>query len=517
MTEAARRARFGVAGRLTVWLVASGAAAFTIFGYWNLRLHRQASEALVFESADRLSDLIRRSTRYQMLQNDRQALQQMIRDIGSEQGIRTVRIVNAAGQVSFSSDAGEVHRRVPTLAEGSRIFTNPSGQRVLALSRRIENQESCSTAACHAHPPDQKVLGMIDTHLSLAGVDERLAREQSLQRAFTVIVVLLISVISATFVWAVVYRPVKELIQGTRRVAGGELAYRLPVRSNDELGELAASFNSMTADLAAAHVEITSWAHSLEERAERKSRELERAHAVLATSEKMAAIGKLAATVAHEVNNPLFGILTYARLGLKELEKTDFNGGARSHVIDQLRIIERESKRCGGIIKNLLTFSRQSPGKREPADINILVDRALVLIRHQLELSSIELVNHRDKAALQVICDAGQIQQVVLALLVNATEAMPNGGRLEVSTQSADAGSRVEVRVKDNGSGIPADVLPHIFEPFFTTKEDQQRNGLGLAVAWNIVEQHGGTIRVRSTGREGTEFTVTLPAGEQRS
>jgi len=231
---------------------------------------------------------------------------------------------------------------------------------------------------------------------------------------------------------------------------------------------------------------------------------------MMLSSEKMASIGKLAATVAHEINNPLFGILTYARLVSRELAKHDVP--KRDELTEQLQTIERESKRCGELVKNLLTFSRQQPSHREPNDLNTVVHRAVLLVKHKLEMQNIELAERLSDRLPPVNCDANQIQQVILVLLVNASEAMPNGGSLAVVTEFDTRTDEGVVRVKDTGSGIPADVLPRIFDPFFTTKEDQNRTGLGLAVAHSIVEQHAGEITVRSTAGEGTEFQVNLPS-----
>ena len=223
----------------------------------------------------------------------------------------------------------------------------------------------------------------------------------------------------------------------------------------------------------------------------------------------MASIGKLAATVAHEINNPLFGILTYARLTSRELARHEFAG--RDELAEQLLTIERESKRCGDLVKNLLTFSRQQPSRREPNDLNIIARRAILLVKHKLEMQNIVLRENLAEDLPTVECDANQIQQTLLVLMVNASEAMPKGGTLEVATAFDAETEQASVRVKDTGGGIPADVLPRIFDPFFTTKEDQNRTGLGLAVAHSIVEQHAGEISVRSTPGEGTEFTVALP------
>jgi len=512
-----KQLRLGLAAKLAVCLVASTAALFALFGYFNLREQRRHSEEMVMQSAERITDVIQRSTRYQMLHNDRQALYNVIQELGSEPGIRRIRIFNNEGRISFSTDAAEVDRVVDKRAEAcygchaqsaplvklnrpdrARIFPGKD-ERLLGVIRPIENAPAC--AACH--PAGQRVLGVIDANLSLAAVDAQIAQHRAHLLLFMGITVAMIWLVSMVFIWAVVYRPVKELIAGTRRVADGDLNYRLAVRNQDELSDLAVSFNKMTVQVAGAHAQI-------EERVRRKTAELDQAHRSLLASEKMASIGKLAATVAHEVNNPLFGILTYARLTLKEVEKGP--AGSRQEMAEQLHIIEHESKRCGDIMRNLLTFARQAPSHREPNDLNTLIERALVLVRHQAELLGIELRSRLRQDLPPVSCDAGQIQQAVLVLLVNATEAMPHGGVLEVATEMDPATGQARIRVRDNGSGIPPEVLSQIFDPFFTTKEDLQRTGLGLAVARSIVEQHGGEIAVESNPGKGTEFSIVLPA-----
>ncbi|HSC77665.1 MAG TPA: ATP-binding protein, partial [Candidatus Acidoferrales bacterium] len=514
--------------KLAVCLVASTGALFALFGYWNLRLQKQHSEETVLQSADRISDVIRRSTHYQMLRNDREALYESIRTIGTEPGIRRVRIFNEEGRISFSTDPAELNQMVDKQAEAcyachtqeaplerldrpdrARIFTDAAGRRTLGLIRPIENEPACANAACHAHPAERRILGVIDTDLSLDTVDAQLAERQAQLVRFTLLAMVLASLVSVLFVWIVVHRPVKELKAGTQAMAAGNLEHRLRVHSGDELGELAASFNQMAGDLARARGELTDWARTLEERVEQKTAELQQAQEHLVRSEKMVALGKLAATIAHEVNNPLAGILTYARLCLKQLDRAELMPEQRAEVLEQLRIIERESRRCGEIMRNLLSFARQAPPHRQPSELNTLLERTLTLVRHELELRGIELDARLAPELPPLSCDPGQVQQVLLALMVNACDAMPRGGRLWV--ESGQLGDELEVHIRDNGPGIPPDALPHIFEPFYTTKEDQHRTGLGLAVARSIIEQHGGAIEVESAPGVGTEFVVRLP------
>jgi two-component system NtrC family sensor kinase len=301
------------------------------------------------------------------------------------------------------------------------------------------------------------------------------------------------------------------LHEGTVRLAHGDLSYRIPVQSSDELGALASSFNEMASEVGEAHREVTEWAHTLESRVKQKTSELEAATKSLIHSEKMASLGRLAATVAHEVNNPLFGMLTYARLTLKDLARPDLDQKARQRMEDNLRIIERESRRCGDLMKNLLAFSRQTPPQRTQVQLNTIVDRAAKLVAHQMSLAEIAFETNLDPALPEISGDPSQLQQVLIVLLVNATEAIGKNGRIAVATSAAPAADCVTLTVSDDGPGIPADVVQQIWEPFFSTKEDQHRTGLGLAVARGIVDRHGGSITVRSEPGQGAEFTIVLP------
>ena len=225
----------------------------------------------------------------------------------------------------------------------------------------------------------------------------------------------------------------------------------------------------------------------------------------------MASIGKLAATVAHEINNPLSGILTYAKLLRKWLDRGGWDDARRDEARGSLELIEGESRRCGEIVRNLLTFSRSAPMNLQWADLNQVVDRCVRLVQHQSELNNVQLQTQMAEDLPQVQCDPAQIEQLLLALMINAGEAMPHGGNLWVRSRMVPQIGAVQLEVQDDGVGIPQDILPNLFEPFFTTKEGGHGVGLGLAISKGIVERHRGRIDVESKPGQGTKFTITLP------
>jgi len=304
---------------------------------------------------------------------------------------------------------------------------------------------------------------------------------------------------------------VKALERGTERLAAGDLGYQIDVRSQDEIGELAQSFNAMSNQLKAEHGENVAWTRTLEQRVEQKTRELKRAHEHALHTEKMASIGKMAAVLAHEINNPLSGILTYAKLLRKWIDSEDSGKNRRQDICESLELIATESRRCGDLVKNLLMFSRTTPINLQPTNLNQVLDRALRLIQHQLDLAGIQVQPELDPELPPIVCDGAQVEQVLLALMMNALDAMPQGGNLWITTKLSREDGVVRMIVRDDGCGIPPEILPRMFEPFLTTKETGKGVGLGLAISRSILERHNGNIEVQSEVGRGTTFTVTLP------
>jgi two-component system, NtrC family, sensor kinase len=531
-----RRFTRSLSAKLIVLLVAALVVIFGLYGYLTVRLHRQHLETATLGSAERVSDVIKRSTSYYMLHNDRQGLHYLVEAIAHEPGMVRIRVFNQEGRISYSTDRNEINSVVNKGAEACygcharaqpltrlnrpdrfRIYRLASGERVLGIINPIENSPACSNAACHAHPASQQILGVLDTNLSLAGADRSLAESSRHMFVYMLLAVALISSLSGLFIWRVVHGPLKVLEEGTERLASGALGYQIAVRSQDELGELAGAFNTMSRQLREARQEVIEAARELESRVEQKTRELGRANEQMLQAEKMASIGKLAAIVAHEINNPLTGILTYAKLLRKWMAGCE--GAKREQIRSSLELIESESRRCGEIVKSLLTFARTAPMNPQPSDLNAVVERAVRLVRHQLDLAGIELQRALGGNLPTVTCDAAHIEQVFLALMMNAVEAMPRGGKLLLRSRYRPSTGEVQLDVQDDGVGIPPEVLPHLFEPFFTTREHAHGLGLGLAISQGIIERHHGRIEAASQPGRGTTFTITLPvqAGAEQS
>jgi signal transduction histidine kinase len=247
-----------------------------------------------------------------------------------------------------------------------------------------------------------------------------------------------------------------------------------------------------------------------QELALRQRRQLED-QARLLHQDKMMSLGRLAASVAHEINNPLSGILNYLRLMIRILERGTPGQAELARFGQHLALVESEAARCARIVSNLLTFARKHPVRDEAVRVEALIERCMVLSRHRLELENISWETRIPLDLPPVRGDANQLQQCLLNLIFNAVDAMDEGGRLTLAA-SREGGGAVAIAVQDTGCGIPARDLPHLFEPFFTTKPDGQGTGLGLSTTYGIVERHGGSIAVQSRERQGTTFTIRLPA-----
>jgi two-component system NtrC family sensor kinase len=394
-----------------------------VFAYFNVKSHSTGLLNEVERHANQLSETVISSTRFDMMQNQRDRIQEIINTIGQQEQIRDVRILNKEGVVTYSSDPSIINQMVDKNAEAcyachtadeplenisitdrTRIFRlNPDSTRFIGIITPINNDRSCWEADCHAHPSGQKVLGVLDVTISLEEVDKNIMKGEIEIVIFAVVAVIAVGFIIGFFVRRWVVHPVNELLNGTNQVSMGNLNYSIKDMGNDEIGRLGQSFNNMTKKLAEARMQLFQ-------------------------SDKMASLGRLAAGVAHEINNPLTGVLTYSSFLLKRTkDNPEFQ--------EDLKVIVRETMRSREIVKSLLDFARQSVPKKSNADINEIIDKSVEVIENQLSINKVKVEKEFNKGIPKTTVDSNQMQQVFINLLVNASDAIgKNGGTINIKT-----------------------------------------------------------------------------------
>ncbi len=495
-------------------------SVMVLFALINVATLKKIFLEEAINDVDNLSETLIRSAHYQMLEDDRKRVYQMIQEVGTQRGIEHIRMINKDGQIIFSTEQSEIGEVLDKSTEGcnvchardtpltyassmnrSRIFQDRSGEEVLGMAKAIYNQESCATAACHFHPPDAKLLGILDVIVSLDSMRLQTATYRNNIIALTLILLLILATCLTLLTQRFINLPLKKLLDQTYRIAHGEWG-TVELKSNDELGELAGAFNEMIRNLHDAQDELAHWGTQLEAKVEERTREIKEMQSRLIRSEKVASLGELVAGIAHELNNPLTGVLMFSSMiaSDKRLDpalKPDFD------------TIVRETQRCAEIVRGLLDFARESVPQKKKCSVDTILDQTLALVEHHSSFHDVRVEKiYGQLPAVQA--DPNQLEQVFMNLLINASQAMDGGGRLTIETVALEADRSVSIRISDSGCGISPESLGKIFDPFFTTK-GHKGTGLGLSVSYGIIENHGGDIEVESRPGEGTTFTIILP------
>lgn len=620
--------RKSLSAKLAYYLILSMIVIFGVTGVMNHRMYRRHLMEGVYQNADQISDIIKRSTNYSMLRNERDSIYEALHNIGREPGILKIRIYNKEGQVSFSTDPAEVNMEVNVKAEAcivchggpmpsadapiqerTRDYYNSDNQHVLGVISPIKSEQSCLAADCHAHDPSQKVLGVLDVIMKLDKVD---AHQKEYERRFLLSVIwaiFTICLISGTFIYFMVFRPVNKIVEGTRRVADGDLDSRIDIRTKDEIGFLAESFNSMAGDLkdfrhelltAKAYTDniINSMSNSLVvinqnaiiKEVNRAACELleyteieligrhlsvifahgcyediglldtpitdydrtvesafvskngKKIHVLFSGSvirdnqggfqgvaclaqdiswhtEAMNAghltsIGELAAGVAHEINNPMNSIINFAQIMIDEI--------SRNHTvpIDIPKTIIKEGDRVSGIVKSLLSFAREHERVKHKISIQDVLKETLALTQTQLVKDGIILQIDVPDDLPEIIGDFQQIQQVFINIINNSryalNEKFPGAHPEKILSIQAGAAllsdkSGLNIIFRDNGTGIPANLLEKVVNPFFSTKPAGIGTGLGLAISHGIITDHDGKLTIESIRGSFTSVSIFLP------
>ena len=414
-------------------IVAVGVITIIIIGVYSYFTIQAQSQALLSQAeiqANKLSETIKNSTHSSMLLNKKDEIHAIINAISQETSITEIRVLNKEGRIMFSSQKDLIGQMVDKQAESCyachtadepleklpinervRVYKiHPDSSRILGVINPIYNDESCWEANCHAHPKDQKVLGVLDVKMDLTDVDKQIASSQFSFILFALIAIVALSIIIAFFVRKWVGKPVNELVKATNQVSSGNLNYTIKALGHDELGTLASSFNNMTKKLAEARLQLFQ-------------------------SDKMASLGRLAAGVAHEINNPLTGVLTYSSFLLKRTKDNP-------ELLEDLQVIVRETKRSREIVKSLLDFARQSIPKKQYSNLNEIINNALSVVNNQLSLKQIRLEKNLDVHLPQIKVDTNQMQQVFINLVVNAADAIgENGGMIKITSNTISLSS----------------------------------------------------------------------------
>ncbi|PLY04699.1 MAG: two-component sensor histidine kinase [Desulfuromonas sp.] len=471
---------------------------------------------------DAVAEIILRDNYHLMLEDNREQLQLMIEEVAKAPRIRRVRVLGREGVVSFSNNKFEVGTRLsdkddscsfchlagsPALVDApvekrTRVFS-ADGTQFLSITRGIYNEPNCSTAACHAHSPDQKKIGVLDMVVSLDQMADLAHAHHVDVITSTFICLLILSLGHYLMTRKYICDPIQGLLEQTQALAQGDLSARISKLSRDELGELGRSFNVMAENLSQAQLELKEWGNTLEQKVEERTREMQEIQDRLLRSAKLASMGELVAGVAHEINNPLTGILMFASLSARYPDLPP-------QVKDNLDLIVAETGRCAKIVRGLLEFARESIPEKKPDSINRVIQHTLELVSHQAIFQDIDIRCHYAEQLPDLEVDADQLQQVFFNMFINAGQAMPNGGTLSISTALDDNENVICIQVADTGSGISKENLERIFDPFFSTKS-QKGFGLGLSVSYGIIRNHGGRVDVQSVEGEGTCFTILLP------
>ncbi len=503
--------------------------------FFALLLHHEQGhmEDELSRQAVQLAEVVVKSTRHTMLINKRDIAEKIIDDISKQKGVERVRIINADGTIIHSSNNADIgysveqkdepcvscHRNSEPLEQIPdekrwRIVTAENGHRSLATMSAIRNERSCATASCHEHKPNQKVLGVVDVAYSLDDVDILRERHFYMLLGFSVCMILVVSISTALLMQRQIYRPLRDLEAGAVKLSDGNMEHEVPVHADDEFGRVAKAFNHMARALTISSAVERNLVETLETKVQERTEALRIAEAEAAQGQKLASVGLLASGIAHELNNPLTGVLTFTSL----LRKKTPDGSPDAEDLD---LVIRETKRCASIIRRLLDFAREKVPVKGYLNINEVIEETVRFVERQAALQNIAIDLNLDHALTPIWGDGDLIKQVILNIVVNAQQAITDRGKITVTTRFAglrgqhkpgvEPVPRIEIIVADTGCGIPPANLQRIFDPFFTSKEVGKGTGLGLSVSYGIIRAHRGEITVESTVDAGTSFHIFLP------
>lgn len=535
-TRERTRLRSTIYGRVIFIITGSLIVLFVLFNVVFRSIYSEFFNNNIRQNGDNISSIVEGSLYYSMLENDKALLQRTLDIISTMSGIDEVDMYDNKDSLAYSSSSSQEKYRgnpncndchadfdsmFPSLEIGYRIVDDipnceslHSGEsgRHLIIRKPILNEKSCNTAECHAHSPEEKTLGSLIIMMPLEDLDlfvDNSSRDFLLLA--TLITGLLVTIL-ILFTRKKIKDPLNSIIIASEAVSKGDNSIRLAIEPNllDDLYKVSMAFNNMLDNIDTASKELQNWSYQLEYKVQRKTEELSVAQNELIHVERIASLGKLSSSVAHEINNPLSGILIFTKLIYKQLNGSDFYHPKKESILKHLKFIEVETKRCGDIVKGLLDFSRKDQDDFVVTSLHQLLHATYDLMTHSIKIADINFITEFKASSDLVFCSPNQIKQACVALLVNASEAIQEHGEIKIKTSNPTTES-IKFEISDNGTGIAQHDIPHIFEPFFSTKRDASGIGLGLSIVHGIVENHKGSVEVISEPGLGTTIAITLP------
>lgn len=432
------------------------------------------------------------------------------------EGTGALYLVNESGNIIAGPDGSKLLKKMSFANEDNGM--PPQHQLI-----QYEDGDSTMCAVIASLDPTVPWAGNKWSFVATLSAADAFATVHNVQILFWIVMGILIVLFAVVglVLGRILSNKIRALSRGTAEIAAGNLSHRLPPMQPKDLGQLADSFNSMAARLETSSAEIAKWNAHLAEQIEAKTKELEKLMASKVQSERLSAMGYIAASVAHELNDPLTAISGYAQLGAKESDKPHSPQempNTLKNASEYFKNIEKELQRSKNIIRKLISFVRYSKTSNGAVDVNQVMGDTLSIAKHHLEINKVELLTQLQPDLPPVRGDTRQLQQVFLNMILNAQKAMPQGGKLNVETRQHDGNDhRVEVLFSDTGGGILPESLDRIFEPLPSAEAEGQGTRFDLSITHDLVKQLGGEIRVKSETGVGTTFIISLPAANGSS
>jgi len=520
-----------------LWLLVSMSLLVFFFQAWLIySISNDYLENVLTRCGKRMSALVDLSLRSSMISEDHSELTAAITKVQEVPGVSAIRIYNDEGHVKYFSPGaqreghaqddmtpcGYCHSEVNHAEWGmpeTCIYNadRQDGRSMMILSPILSTPD-CRSSGCHQSHMDSEVLGFMEIQLPLNELDRTL--RVLLFEHFGLIILFLALVMGALlfFVKQRIHEPFKRIVDASREVSAGNLSVRVNLRPNDlsDIHHVGLALNTMLESINASNRELHQWSTELETMVRTKSEDIARTQNEIYQIERLASLGRLSSSVAHEINNPLAGVLTYAKLVSRILQSQELTEEKKEAVLRHLEMIQSETTRCGNIVKGLLDFSRDETTKFDDVHVNEVLRETEKLIQHSFQISQVSLATDFSAGHDLIRGNGHQIIQACLAVLTNALEAVSPGPDSIVTYRSYNPDLKhIAVEIKDNGIGISEADQEHIFEPFFSSKKEMSGIGLGLAVTYGILEQHHAKVSVDSAPGAGTsiKFIFELSTG----